>query len=247
MTEKKNGSLPEGQESENQAKADDVETLKKQLAEVEKSKTDYETRLKDRDETLGRQSRELGELRKFREEIAKKKEDTDKSDAEKLAEHLMETEPEAYLDKANALYSAKLMLAKDKYREKQSRESRHKEMVDEGLELINDDFEDGKMKKDIFTEHEKEIWSEVDKFKLPKTARAMRRLVREAYQNVKRKKADAMRDAKRTQEEIDRDKMIDGQRQPDAKKAQKLMEDAEEKEKKDISSAGTNPLAGSVF
>lgn len=214
--------------------AKSVEELQKELKVANETN---ETLTKDKDtsaqgekhwkEVAGRQSEELGDLRKKPEDTTEKIEDTD---PEVVSETKILMDKDG-MDKETALYNARLLV-------KSHRRAAGRRMGEETEELIREDWQDGKMDKKLFDENSDAIYVEVDKMKLSKvSARANRNVVRECYDKVLKKKAEELREANKPKDEEKRTNLIDAGAQAPSGGA-KVGEAEDDKRREEIRNAG---------
>jgi len=217
------------------------ETVKKPeevLAELKAENEKLAKRVKDQEEMVGRQSTEIGELRK---RIPEEKPKSEPQDKDELVEELTRELKADGLDEETARYNAKI-LAKSGSRvvNKQLNERMMAEVVD----LVDEAMDEGKIDKKIYEENETEILSEFKARKLAPTARKNYKIIRDCYDNVVRRKAEILRTEKEKEEAKKRDELIAEGGQPPAG-GKPTPTDEEKQTVESIRNAGTK--RGSAF
>jgi len=163
--------------------------------------------VKDKEEFIGRQSTEIGELRKKTAPEPK----PDAQDKDDLVESIYEDLRKDGLDEETARYNAKI-LAKSGVRVIDKR--LNERMMSEVVDLVEEAMEEKKIDEAIYKENEAEILSEFKSRKLAPTARKNYKILRDCYDIVTRRKADALRSQNEREEAEKRDKSIASVGQP---------------------------------
>jgi hypothetical protein len=223
---------PEGQDTGVQKTAEQV------VAELKAENEKTLKRLKDQEEMIGRQSTEIGELRKKVNPEPK----PDAPDKDELVEEIYQDLRKDGLDEETARYNAKI-LAKSgvKIIDKRLGDRMMAEVVD----LVEEAMEEKKIDESVYKENEADILSEFRGRKLAPTARKNYKILRECYENVTRRKADALRSVKEKEDADKRDKDIANGSIPPAGTRQPVTSDDDKKAVEAIRNAGTK--RGSAF
>lgn len=201
------------------------------IAELKADKEKLEKQVKDKDEFIGRQSTEIGDLRKKSQTETKPETQEDKD--ELIEELTRELKADGYTEE-NARDTAKT-LAKSGLRivSKQLNERMMVEVVD----LVEEAMEEKKIDEAIYKENEKDILDEFKARKLAPTARKNYKILRDCYDIVTRRKADTLRSQKEKEATEKRDKEIAGVAQPPS--GGKPPSEEDKKETDAIRSAGS--------
>jgi hypothetical protein len=221
---------PDGQDTGKVKTADEI------VAEVKAENEKLSKQLKDKDEFIGRQSTEIGELRK--KSVPEPKSTQDKDE---LVEGIYEDLRKDGLDEETARYNAKI-LAKSGIRVIDKR--LNERMMSEVVDLVEEAMEEKKIDEGIYKENEADILSEFQSRKLAPTARKNYKLLRECYDNVVRRKAETLRTAKEQEDAKKRDDLIAAGGQPPAG-GRNVPSGNEDKTPENIRNAGAN--RGSAF
>jgi len=188
-----------------QTPAKTVEELQKELKEANekseilaKEKDVSSQEAKHWKEVAGRQSNELGELRKDKPEPPESSEKVD-ADIADLAKSL---EKEEGMDKETALYNAKLLIKTDK-------KLQSKRLMNEVSDLIEEAIDEGKIDKKIYEENQDAIFEEFRGRKVAPTARKNFKIFRDCVNIVTKRKAEELRKANEIKDEEKRTNLID--------------------------------------
>lgn len=201
------------------------EGLAKKVKTLEEEKETLNKRLKDKDEMIGKQSSEIGDLRKEKPPEGEKVD----SDVDELAKSL---EKEEGMDRDTALYNAKLLIKTD-------RKLQSKRMMNDVSDMIEDAVDEGKIDKKIFEENQDAIFQEFRGRKVAPTARKNFRIFRDCVDVVTKRKAEELRKANEKPSEEKRTDLINAGAQAPGGGAE-VKDTAAEKEKENIRNAGTN-------
>ena len=220
-----------GQDTGKQKTAEEV------VAELKADKEKLEKQLKDKDEFIGRQSTEIGDLRK--KNVPEPK--SEPQDKDELVEEIYEDLRKEGLDEETARYNAKI-LAKSGVRIIDKRLGER--MMAEVIDLVEEAMEEKKIDEAIYKENEANILSEFKARKLAPTARKNYKILRDCYDIVTRRKADTLRTQKEKEDALKRDALIaEGTQPPSGGKAP--VSDEDKKTVDAIRDAG--PKRGSAF
>ena len=222
---------PEGQETVKKPE----EVIAELTAKVEK----LEKRTKDQEEMVGRQSTEIGELRKKAQTEQPKPEPGDKDE---LIEQITQELKADGLDEETARYNAKI-LAKSGTRIIDKRLGER--MMAEVVDLVEEAMEEKKIDEAIYKENEESILSEFKARKLAPTARQNYKTLRKCYDEVVRRKADTLRTQKEKEDAEKRDKEIAAGTQPPSGGQRPPTSDEDKKAVEAIRNAGSK--RGSAF
>jgi len=184
------------------------EVVAEAKAEAERYKKEAELaeeRRKNAELLMSRQATELGELRKKSEPKPEPK------DKDELVEEIYQDLRADGLDEETARYNAKI-LAKSGVRVIDKR--LNERMMSEVVDLVEEAFEEKKIDEKIFKENEEAIMSEFKARKLAPTARKNYKILRDCYDTVVRRKADALRSENEKVESEKRDNLIAEGSQP---------------------------------
>jgi len=235
----------EGQLNPKDTETKSAEQLMKEIKEANEREALLKKQLQDKEAFIGKQSTEIGTLRKFREEnsdlIEQAKTATgDKKDA--LVDELSKELVSQGYSEDDAKINAEI-LAKSTNKVLDARRS--KEMKIDIYDLLDEAFEEDKIDKNIFNEHEVEIWNEVEKRRPALTARKNFKIIKECYESIIKKKAEKMKEERKPQDEANRDALIDENKQPQGGNKQQEA-DADKKLSDSIMNAGRK-ASESVF
>lgn len=217
---------PEGQET--------VKTVEQVMAELKverEAREKAEKQVKDKDEFIGRQSTEIGELRKKTTPEPK----PEPQDKDGLIEEIYQDLRTEGLDEETARYNAKI-LAKSgvKIIDKRLNER----MMGEVVDLVDEAMDEGKIDKKVYQENEEEILSEFKARKLAATPRKTYKILRDCYDIVTRRRAETLRIEKDKEDAGKRDKNIAETGQP-AGGGKQVASDEDKQTIADIRNAGT--------
>lgn len=224
---------PEGQDT---GKKDTGKSAEERLKEVEIERAELEKRIKhfeNLEKLYGKQTEELGELRKKVEEIDKNKK-TVEEDTSELEKEIIADLMKDGMDEDTAKYNAKLLA---KMGNKIFTRGKKGEMMTEVIDLIDEALEENKLDKSAFKENENEIMKEFEGRKLAPTARRNFRIFRECYDIVIKRKADKMREEKAETDESKREAQIAEGAIPSSGTRTKEAEEEDEKRKRSIREA----------
>jgi len=222
------GGQAQAQDTGKQKSAEEV------IAELKAEKDRLEKQVKDKDAFIGRQSSELGELRRIKEDIGKKPPET-KEEKNALVETVKKRLIARGYDEQSAKDNAEILVEEGSTIVDIRLKERAKEEV---IDRIQDGFERGEIDEKVWNENISEIMAEVDKRKIPATPNAYYRMVREIYKDVVKKKADGMRETEKQKMEENRDGKIADTSIPPKTKEDKQAEDEEKKARDAIKGAG---------
>jgi hypothetical protein len=201
--------MPEDQKPPEGSPDTAPKTTEQVLAEIKAQNEALNKRLKDQEEMIGRQSTEIGELRKKTSPEPK----PEPQDKDELVEELTQELKKDGLDEETARYNARI-LAKSGIRIIDRR--LNERMMTEVVDLVEEAMEEKKIDESVYKENEAEILSEFKSRKLAPTARKNYKILRDCYDIVTRRKADTLRTQKEKEEAEKRDKDIAAQGQPPA-------------------------------
>lgn len=168
------------------------------IAEIRAENEKINKRLKDQEDFINRQAGEIGELRKGRPETKVETKDD-------LVESLVADLKADGLDEETARYNAKI-LAKSGV--KVLDRKLNERMMHEVIDLVDEAMDDGKIDKTVFQENENEIMSEFRARKTAPTARQNYKIVKDCYEIVTKRKAEALRSKKEQEDNGKRDASI---------------------------------------
>ena len=194
--------------------------------------------VKDKEEFMGRQSTEIGELRKKNQ--PEKKEPEPEND--ELVNQLTQDLKADGLDEETARYQARV-LAKSGTRIVDKRLGER--MMAEVADLVEEAIEEKKIDEAVYLENEAEILSEFRSRKPAPTARKNYKIFRGCYDIVIRRKAETLRTQKEKEESEKRDKEIAAGAQPQGGGGQPQSSDEDKKAVEAIRNAGSK--RGSAF
>lgn len=186
-----------------------------------------EKQLKDKDTFIGKQSTEIGELRKTTE---KPEEINEEKIEEEVAEVAKDLEKDG-MSKEDAIYNAKILVGFDKKR-------MGKRVMNETIDLIDEDLDEGKIDRKLFEENQTEIMAEFRERKLAPTARKNLKIFRKCFNDVIKRKADKLREDEKKKSEEKRDGLIDETLQPDKGKREEIIKANDQKQRDAIKNAG---------
>lgn len=215
-----------------------VKTSEEVIAEVKAENDKLAKQLKDKDEFIGRQSTEIGELRKKASPEPK----PEPEGKDELVEEIYEDLRKEGLDEETARYNAKI-LAKSGVRIIDKR--LNERMMSEVVDLVEEAMEEKKIDEKIYKENEQDILSEFKARKLAPTARKNYKILRDCYNIVTGRKADTLRIEKEKEETTKRDALIAAGQQPQGGTGKPVPTDEENKKREAIRNAG--PKRDSVF
>lgn len=184
-----------------------VKTTEEVVAELKVENEKLAKRVKDQEEMVGRQSTEIGELRKKTTPEPK----PEPQDKDELIDELTRDLKADGLDEETARYNAKI-LAKSGLRVIDKR--LNERMMSEVVDLVEEAMEEKKIDEGIYKENEAEILSEFKARKLAPTARKNYKILRDCYDIVTRRKGEILRTEKEKEEAAKRDALIAGGQQP---------------------------------
>ena len=178
------------------------------VAELKAENDALNKRVKDKEDMIGRQSTEIGELRK--KTAGEPKEGP--QDKDELIEEITRDLKADGLDEETARYNAKILARSGmKTIDKRLNERMMAEVVD----LVEEAMEEKKIDESIYKDNEPEILSEFKARKLAPTARKNYKILRDCYDIVTRRKAETLRTQKEKDDAVKRDILIaDGQQPP---------------------------------
>lgn len=221
---------PEGQDTGKKTAEEVVAELKAENEKLNKV-------VKDKEEFIGRQSTEIGELRKKTQPEPK----PEPQDKDELIEGIYQDLRADGLDEETARYNAKI-LAKSGVRVIDKR--LNERMMSEVVDLVEEAMEEKKIDESVYKENESEILSEFKARKLAPTARKNYKILRDCYDIVTRRKAETLRTQKEKEDTEKRDKEIAAGGQPPAGGRPQTSDD-DKKATEAIRNAGTK--RGSAF
>jgi len=229
--------VPDGQEQKPETEQKSAE---EQLADVKAENERLEKQVKDKETFIGKQSSEIGELRKFKNDNQSLIEDAQTSKGEvqdklvaKIADKLKAkgyTGEEAQANAETLADVTRTIMDAD----------RKKLVMSETIDLVEEAMEDGKIDKALFSENENEVMAEFNNRKLAPTARGNFRLMKQCYDDVIRRKADKVREERKGKDEANRDAQIAGQELPAGGKKEQASADEDQKARDAIKGAGSN-------
>ena len=176
------------------------------VAELKAENELLNKRVKDKEEMIGKQSTEIGELRKKSEPPPKAEPQNDE-----LVEEIYRDLKADGLDDDTARYNAKILARSGR---KTFVGELDRRMMSEVVDLVEEAMEEKKIDESIYKDNETEILSEVRARKLAPTARKNYKILRDCYDIVTRRKADALRAQKETEDAGKRDGLIAASNQP---------------------------------
>lgn len=225
MEENKAGATEESKTPAPEKSVNDV------LAEIRAENEKINKRIKDQESFIQRQAAEIGELRKGKGTPQDAPQEKDE-----LVESLVADLKADGLDEETARYNAKI-LAKSgvKVLERKMNER----MMHEVIDLVDEAMEENKIDRKAFEENEADIMSEFRARKIAPTARKNYKIVKDCYDIIIKRKAEALRKSTEQGQLQDRDKSIaeGGQPPPGTKNAP--AEDEAKKVMESIMGAGT--------
>jgi len=204
------------------------------IAELKAEKERLERQVKDKEAFIGRQSTELGELRKIKEDVARKPIETAQ---EKNA--LVETVKKRLLakgyDEDTASHNAEILVEESGVVVKATLRERDLAEIED---RILDGLENGELDPKAWEENQNEVMSEMATRKIPNTPSGYYRLLKKVYKDVIKKKADDLRVKEKEKSEQTRDGLIDGQDIPPKSRKEEDTSDDEKKYRDSIKTAG---------
>jgi len=211
-----------------------AEDLKRQLEEANRERETLQKRVKDQETMIGKQSTEIGSLRK-RELIEKTKSAPEGEKDELLDELKTELMKEGYSED-DAMTNAKI-LTKSTNKIIERRENQ--KMMNDVLDLIEENLDEGKLDRKVFEENQDAVMDEFRGRKLAPTARKNFRIFKDCYEAVIRRKADAMKQQRKEGDETKREALIgEGQIPPPGANQEGKLTSEEEEVAKKIREAG---------
>ena len=207
-----------------------TKTAEQVVAELKADNERLTKVVKDKEEFIGRQSTEIGELRKSQPEPK-----PDPQDKDELVEEIYQDLKAEGYDEETARANAKV-LAKSGVRIFDRR--LNERVMAEVVDLVDEAMEEGKIDKKIYEENENEILAEFRARKLAPTARKNYKIIRDCYDIVTRRKAETLRTQKEKEDAEKRDKDIAAGGQPQSGRPVSTPED-DKKAVEAIRDAGT--------
>ena len=231
MTEEIKTPPVEKQDKEVKSAEDVIAELKALNESLKSEKEKLETQVKEKDSFIGKQSTEIGELRKSTPQPETVSEKTDELEKE-IADDLIKDG----MDKETAEYNAKLLAKMGK---KILARTDSKKMMGEVIDLIDESLDEGKIDRAIFKENENEIMAEFRGRKLAPTARQTFKIFRDCVDVVIKRKADVLKKEQEKKSEKEREELIASGQQPPSGKKVLEKTDEEEKQLRAIRDSGT--------
>ena len=186
-----------------------AEELEKELEQAKKDMEDIDKRLKEKEAFIGKQSTEIGELRKFQSEnkdlIDKIKSTPSGEKKDSLIDELAsELIKEGYSEE-DAKQNAKILA---KTSSKIIQAEFNKRMMNDVVDLLDESLDEGKLDRKVFDENNEEVMREFRGRILAPTARQNFKILKDCYQIVIRRKADEMKVKNQESEEEKRNAAI---------------------------------------
>lgn len=178
--------------------ADEIKKISDRVAELERQHEEDQ-------KMIGRQSTEIGELRKKTETSLKPPSDTEIKDED--VNELTEDFRKKGMTEEDARFNAEILVGFERKRAS-------KRLQNETLDLIEEEIEDGRIDKKIFDENKDDIYKEFQARKLAPTARKNLRLFKDCVEIVAKRKADQLKENERKKDEENRDTLINEGTQP---------------------------------
>ena len=215
---------------EGQDKGKETKSVENVIAEIRIENEKLTKMVNDSQTMINRQAGEIGELRKKVNPKPQESEDKDE-----LVEEIYEDLRKDGLDEETAHYNAKILMKSgvmviDK--------KLNERMMSEVVDLVEEAIEERKIDGKIFEENETEIMSEFKSRKLAPTARKNYKILRDCYDIITRRKADALRQENEKLEAEKRDKLIAEGNQPPSGKRSPVESDEDKKAVESIRLAG---------
>jgi len=178
----------------------EVKTVEQVISELKATNSrlaTLEKQNKDKEEMIGRQSNEIGELRKK----VNPEPHPNVIDDEEIADVAREFESEG-LDKETAIFNAKLVV-------KAGRKRDARKVMQETIDIVEEQIAEGKLPE--FEANQTEIMEEFKSRKIAPTARKNAKTLRDCYEIVIKRKAEKLKDGKQMEDDKSRGAMIDRQ------------------------------------
>ena len=178
----------------------EVKTVEQVIAELKATNSrlaTLEKQNKDKEEMIGRQSTEIGELRK---KVTPETPPTQVED-EEVADVANDFKA-AGLDPETATFNAKLVVMAGRKRDS-------RKVIYEAIDIVQEQIDEGKLPE--FEANQAEIMEELKNRKLAPTARRTAKILRDCYEIVIRRKADKLKGDKQLEDEKSRTAIIDKQ------------------------------------
>ena len=207
--------------------AKSVEQVMAELKATNERLNTLEKQNKDKEEMIGRQSNEIGELRKKMVDPTSKEPQVDD---EEVAE-VMEEVKKLGLDNETARFNAELLV-------KAGRRRDARRMMADTIDIIQEWQEDGKLPE--FESVQTEVMNEFQTRKLAPTARKNAKLLKDCYEVVIKRKADAMKEKNKDESEAQRSAKIEAGSQPPPGGAKAPTPDEDRAMLDSIKNAGTS-------
>lgn len=181
-----------------------AEELMTELKKTNEKLSTLEKQVKDKEEFIGKQSTEIGELRKH---ISGKdtSKDSDK-DADPEVKEVAEEFMKKGLDEETAKYNAEILISFDRKRAS-------KRVMNETTDLILEAIDEGKVDKKVFDETKDDVIAEYNNRKLTLSPRQNYKIFRDCMDIVVKRKADEIRKQNEKKDESKREGLIDEQGQ----------------------------------
>ena len=209
-----------------------VKTAEQLMAELKianEKATTLEKQVKDKDEFIGKQSTEIGELRKNTE----KPQETVTSEIEDTEiKELTEDFKKKGMDEETAKFNAEILIGFDRKRTS-------KKIMSDTTDLIIEAIDENRIEKKIFDENKDDAIAEYNTRKLTLSPRQNFKIFKDCLDIVVKKKADKLKQETKETEEEKRARLIAEQAQPSGGGVKPTAEeDTDKKARESISGAG---------
>lgn len=186
---------------------------------------------------IGRQSTEIGELRKKEPVIKPPEPEIKDDDIKELAEDFIKKG----LSEADAKFNAEVLIGFEKKRVS-------KKLQNDTLELIEESIEDGAIDRKVFDENKDEIYREFQGRRLAPTARKNLRTFKDCVEIVVKRKADRMKEDEKRKDEEKRTGLINEGAQPtEPSRREEAQKKEDDERRKEIEEAKPGDRGSSVF